>query len=77
MVSATFNSNTFNLIAGIAVPIVLFPALRGSVPAGYVFWLLGMSGLALLLLAGGLNRARALVLLAAYAGFVGYAVLTA
>ena len=31
-VSATFNSNTLNLIAGIAFPIVFFPALRGSVP---------------------------------------------
>jgi cation:H+ antiporter len=77
VVSATFNSNTFNLIAGIAVPIVLFPALRGSVPAGYVLWLLGMSGLAMMLLAGGLSRARAIVLLAGYAGFVGYAVFTA
>jgi cation:H+ antiporter len=77
VVSATFNSNTFNLIAGIAVPIVLFPALRGSVPAGYVLWLLGMSGLAMTLVAGGLSRGRAIVLLAGYAGFVGYAVLTA
>ena len=43
VVSATFNSNTLNLIAGIAAPIVLFPALRGSVPPGYVVWLVGMS----------------------------------
>ena len=77
VVSATFNSNTLNLIAGIAVPIILFPALRGSVPPGYVVWLLSMSIGALILLAGGLNRRRAILLLAAYAGFVAYAVLTA
>jgi cation:H+ antiporter len=77
VVSATFNSNTLNLIAGIAVPITLFPALRGSVPPGYVVWLLSMSIGALILLAGGLNRRRAILLLAVYAGFVAYAVLTA
>ena len=77
VVSATFNSNTLNLIAGIAVPIILFPALRGSVPAGYVVWLVGMSVLALILLAAGLNRRGAVLLLLAYVGFVAYAVLTA
>jgi cation:H+ antiporter len=77
VVSATFNSNTLNLIAGIAVPIILFPALRGSVPAGYVVWLVGMSVLALILLAAGLNRRGALLLLVVYGGFVAYAVLTA
>jgi len=56
VVSATFNSNTLNLIAGIAMPIVLFPALRRSVPPGYIVWLLGMSVLALILLATGLTR---------------------
>ena len=77
VVSATFNSNTLNLIAGIAVPIILFPALRGSIPAGYMAWLVGMSLLALFLLAAGLNRRGALLLLLVYAGFVAYAVLTA
>ncbi len=77
VVSATFNSNTLNLIAGIAVPIILFPALRGAVPPGYVVWLLSMSIGALILVAGGLNRRKAILLLAAYAGFVVYAVLTA
>ncbi len=77
VVSATFNSNTLNLIAGIAVPIILFPALRGSVPRGYVIWLLGMSVLAMLLLATGLKRRGAVLILAAYAGFVTYAVVTA
>jgi cation:H+ antiporter len=50
VVSATFNSNTLNLVAGIAVPILLFPSLRGSVPTSYVVWLLAMSFLALILL---------------------------
>jgi cation:H+ antiporter len=77
VVSATFNSNTLNLIAGIAAPIVIFPALRGAVPPGYVVWLVGMSCFALILLAGGLTRRGALLLLFAYAGFVTYAVLTA
>ncbi len=77
VVSATFNSNTLNLIAGIAAPIVIFPALRGAVPAGYVVWLVGMSCFALILLAGRLTRRGALLLLIAYAGFVTYAVLTA
>jgi cation:H+ antiporter len=75
VVSATFNSNTLNLIAGIAMPIVLFPALRRSVPPGYIVWLLGMSVLALILLATGLTRRGAALLLAGYAGFVADAVL--
>src|SRR6202035_1984614 len=77
VVSATFNSNTLNLIAGIAVPIIVFPALRGSVPTAYVIWLLGMSVLAMLMLATGLRRRGAVVILAAYVGFVIYAVVTA
>src|SRR6202035_4471267 len=47
VVSATFNSNTLNLVAGIAVPILLFPSLRGSIPGGDILWLLAMSLLAL------------------------------
>lgn len=77
VVSATFNSNTLNLVAGIAVPILLFPSLRGSVPPSYIVWLLGLSLLALVLLARGLRRRGALLLLGAYAAFVAYAVLTA
>jgi len=76
VVSATFNSNTLNLVAGIAVPILLFPSLRGSVPAGYIVWLLVLSLLALALVARGLRRRGAVLLLGAYAGFVVYAVLT-
>ncbi|MHB8488664.1 MAG: hypothetical protein ACYDCS_03300 [Candidatus Dormibacteria bacterium] len=77
VVSATFNSNTLNLVAGIAIPILVFPSLRGSVPASYIAWLLGMSAVALLLLTRGLRRSGALLLLAAYVAFVAYALRTA
>ena len=77
VVSATFNSNTLNLVAGIAFPILLFPSLRGSVPAGYILWLLVMSVLALVLLARGLHRRGTVLLLGAYVAFIAYAVLTA
>jgi cation:H+ antiporter len=77
VVSATFNSNTLNLVAGIAVPILLFPSLRGSVPPSYIVWLLAFSLLALVLLARGLGRRGAVLLFGAYAAFVAYAVLTA
>lgn len=76
VVSATFNSNTLNLVAGIAIPILVFPSLRGSVPTSYVVWLLLMSLLALILLARGLRRGGALLLLSAYGAFVVYAILT-
>jgi cation:H+ antiporter len=77
VVSATFNSNTLNLVAGIAVPILVFPSLRGSVPTSYVVWLLAMSVLALVLLVRGLRRGGALLLLSAYGAFLVSALLTA
>jgi cation:H+ antiporter len=77
VVSATFNSNTLNLVAGIAIPILVFPSLRGSVPTSYVVWLLGLSVLALALLTRGLYRGGAVLLLSVYGAFVVYAILTA
>jgi cation:H+ antiporter len=77
VVSAVFNSNTLNLLAGFAIPALFVPSLRDSVPRAYLCWLLGMSVLGLILLARGLRRPGALVLLAGYASFVAYAVLTA
>jgi cation:H+ antiporter len=74
VVSATFNSNTLNLVAGIAVPLLFFPDLGDAVPASYVVWLLGMSVLALILLARGLRRGGASILLLAYVGFVVFAI---
>jgi cation:H+ antiporter len=74
VVSATFNSNTLNLVAGIAIPLLFFPGLGHAVPASYVAWLLGISVLALVLLARGLRRRGALMLLIAYLAFVAYAI---
>lgn len=76
VVSATFNSNTLNLVAGIAVPFLVFPSLRGSVPPSYVVWLIAMSVVALLLLMRGLRRTGAVLLLCGYGLFVVYAILT-
>jgi Ca2+/Na+ antiporter len=76
VVSATFNSNTLNLVAGIAVPLLFVPSLGAAVPPGYILWLLGMSALAVALVVRRLTRVGALVLLAVYALFVVYAVAT-
>jgi cation:H+ antiporter len=77
VVSATFNSNTLNLIAGIAVPLLFVPGLGRAVPPGYIVWLLGMSVLAVVLVVRRLTRLGAVTLLVAYAAFVAYAVATA
>ncbi len=77
VVSATFNSNTLNLIAGIAVPLLFAPSLGAAVPPGYIVWLLGMSVLAVGLIVRGLTRFGAVLLLTVYGLFVVYAVLTA
>jgi cation:H+ antiporter len=77
VVSATFNSNTLNLIAGIAVPLLFVPSLGTAVPPGYIVWLLGMSVLAVVLVVRRLTRSGAMILLVAYAAFVAYAVATA
>jgi Ca2+/Na+ antiporter len=73
-VSATFNSNTLNLVAGIAVPLMFFPDLSHAIPTSYLAWLLGMSLLALGLLARGLRRGGGIILLVAYLAFVGFAI---
>ncbi|MGA7987140.1 MAG: hypothetical protein WCB51_01940 [Candidatus Dormiibacterota bacterium] len=77
VVSATFNSNTLNLVAGIAVPLLFVPSLGAAVPPGYILWLLGMSAIAVALVVRRLTRTGALVLLAVYVLFVVYAVVTA
>jgi cation:H+ antiporter len=77
VVSATFNSITLNLIAGIAVPLLFVPALGAAVPPGYILWLLAMSVLAIGLVVRRLTRTGAAILLAAYVLFVVYAVATA
>jgi cation:H+ antiporter len=77
VVSATFNSNTLNLIAGIALPLLFVSSLGAAVPSGYIVWLLGMSVLAVVLVVRGLTRFGAVILLGVYALFVAYAVATA
>jgi cation:H+ antiporter len=77
VVSATFNSNTLNLIAGIAVPFLFVPSLGAAVPPGYIIWLLGISVLAVVLVVRQLTRRGAVILLAVYALFVVSAVVTA
>ena len=77
MVSATFNSNTLNLVAGIAVPLLFVPSLGAAVPPGYIVWLLGMSVLAVVLVVRRVTRLSAAMLLVAYAAFVVYATVTA
>ena len=74
VVSATFNSNTLNLVAGIAVPLLFFQNLRNAIPTSYVVWLFGMNLVALILLAHGLRRRGALILLTTYLAFVAFAV---
>lgn len=74
VVSATFNSNTLNLVAGIAVPLLFFRHLRNAIPISYVVWLFGMNLVALILLARGLRRSGALILLTTYLAFVAFAV---
>lgn len=77
VVSATFNSNTLNLIAGIAAPLLFVPSLGAAVPPGYIVWLLGMTVLAVVLVIRRLTRFGAVILLVAYAAFVVYAVASA
>jgi cation:H+ antiporter len=77
VVSATFNSNTLNLIAGIAVPLLFVPGLGAAVPPGYILWLLAMSVLAMALVVRRLTRIGAGALLVVYLLFVVYAVVTA
>jgi cation:H+ antiporter len=73
LVGETFNSNTINLAAGVIVPslFVSLGALSATAEA-QVAWLVGMTAVALLLLASrrGMRRAGASVLIALYVGFV-------
>ena len=73
VVSEAFNSNTLNLLAGIAVPALVVgsvTAVRGS--ATDLRWLLGLTVIALALgyAQRGLNRASGLLLIACYLGFL-------
>jgi len=72
-VSETLNSNTINVLAGIALPALIF----GGVSVGGsglldLLWLLGMTAVALALLARrrGLTRPGGVAIIALYALFV-------
>ena len=71
VVSETLNSNTINLLAGLALPALVYGGGAGHAPLDLA-WLLGMTVLALLLLARprGLTRAGGAVLIALYLVFV-------
>ena len=73
LVSETMNSNTINLVGGVAVPALFvgFGSHFSGLETAGVAWLLAATGLALALLArpGGLRRTGGGLLLASWAGF--------
>jgi cation:H+ antiporter len=71
VVSETLNSNTINLLAGLALPALVYGSSAGDAPLDLA-WLLGMTALALLLLAHprGLKRAGGGALIGLYILFV-------
>lgn len=73
VVSATVNSNTLNLVAGLALPTVVF-GMRGAASGTLIElgWLLGMTiiGLLLLLPAKGMTRMGGVGMIILYALFV-------
>lgn len=72
VVSETLNSNTLNLLAGIAVPAVVFGLGRGSrASVTETAWLLGLTLVSLLLLwRGALSRWGGAIIIALYLVFV-------
>lgn len=73
LVGETFNSNTINLAAGVILPslFVTFAALPSAAKL-QLGWLVGMTGVCLLVLAQrrGMRRPQAAAVVALYAGFV-------
>jgi cation:H+ antiporter len=71
VVSATLNSNTINLLAGLALPALIYGSAADHAPLDLA-WLLAMTVVALLLLARprGLTCAGGAVLIALYLAFV-------
>jgi Ca2+/Na+ antiporter len=74
LVGEAFNSNTINLAAGVIVP-SLFVTLAAATSTGRLelWWLLGMTAIAIALLAKGLGRGGGVLLIGLYAGFLGIA----
>jgi cation:H+ antiporter len=74
LVSETFNSNTINLVVGIAAPALFVNVSDSSGIAKLdVAWVLGMTalGIVVLLRPRGMRRTSAILFIALYAGFVG------
>jgi cation:H+ antiporter len=74
VVTETFNSNSINLVAGVAAPALVVGVIGGSPHLDFdLAWLLAMTLAAIWLLAGrrGLGRAGGAALIALYAIFVG------
>jgi cation:H+ antiporter len=76
LVGEAFNSNTINLAGGVIIP-ALFVTLAAASSIGRLelWWLLGMTGVTVALLANrhGLGRVGGILLIALYAGFLGIA----
>jgi cation:H+ antiporter len=72
VVSEALNSNTINLLAGVALPALIFGAAGGAGARLELAWVVGMTALSLLLLAGprGLTRGGGATLVLGYAIFV-------
>jgi len=73
LVSETFNSNTINVVVGIAVPALFVSIVNHSAIAKFdVAWLLAMTAVCLVFLArpGGMRRLSAVLLISMYLGFV-------
>ena len=72
VVSETLNSNTINLVVGIGLPVLIFGMhAEGGVAILEIWWLLGLTGLAVLLpaLAGAINRRIGLAIIGLYLVF--------
>ena len=73
LVSEAFNSNSINLVFGVAVPALFVTvAARSSLAKANVAWLAGITAVCLVLLGrrAGLGRRGAALLMVLYAGFV-------
>jgi len=77
VVSEALNSNTINILVGIALPTLIFGASAKPVAVLEMWWLLGVTGvvLALGLMSSGFTRLGGGAVIAVYFGFVAWRVL--
>jgi cation:H+ antiporter len=77
VLSTALNSNNLNTVVGLLLPAAVIGSISSTGRGSWVAaWYLGMTGLALVLASAerGLHRLPALLLIAAYVGFVGWLV---